>query len=102
MTTVLELNEIKRLIDTPQLLREIESGFVLYSEDQVVVPPVGFLHFDQHVASRNDYTRRKSLNADDLIELPKQYASIFCRDRPIILDRALEQSKIPAIVVRVT
>ena len=47
MTTVLELDEIKRLIDVPQLIQEIETGFVLYSEDRVVVPPVGFLNFDQ-------------------------------------------------------
>ena len=47
MTTVLKLDEIKRLIDVPQLIREIETGFVLYSENRVVVPPVGFLHFDQ-------------------------------------------------------
>jgi ornithine cyclodeaminase len=47
MTTVLKLDEIKRLVDVPQLIREIEAGFVLYSDDQVVVPPVGFLHFDQ-------------------------------------------------------
>ena len=47
MTTVLELDEIKRLIDVPQLIQEIETGFVLYSENRVVVPPVGFLHFDQ-------------------------------------------------------
>ena len=47
MAIVLKLDEIKRLIDTQQLLREIETGFVLYSEDQVVVPPVGFLHFDK-------------------------------------------------------
>ena len=47
MTTVIKLDEIKRLIDSPQLIREIETGFVLYSEGQVVVPPVGFLHFDQ-------------------------------------------------------
>ncbi len=47
MTTVLKLEEIKRLIDVPQLIREIENGFVLYSENRVVVPPVGFLHFDQ-------------------------------------------------------
>ncbi|MCZ6778361.1 MAG: ornithine cyclodeaminase family protein, partial [Acidobacteria bacterium] len=46
-TTVLKLDEIKRLIDTPQLIQEIETGFVLYSEGQVVVPPVGFLHFDK-------------------------------------------------------
>ena len=46
MTTVLELDEIKRLLDTPQLIQEIETGFVLYSEGKVNVPPVGFLHFD--------------------------------------------------------
>jgi ornithine cyclodeaminase/alanine dehydrogenase-like protein (mu-crystallin family) len=46
MTTVLRLEEIKCLIDIPQLIEEIESGFVLYSEGKVKVPPVGFLHFD--------------------------------------------------------
>ncbi len=46
LTTLLKLDEIKRLIDVPQLIREIEAGFVLYSEGQVKVPPVGFLHFD--------------------------------------------------------
>ncbi len=44
--TVLELDEIKPLIDTPRLIQEIETGFVLYSEGKVNVPPVGFLHFD--------------------------------------------------------
>ena len=47
MTTVLKLDDIKRLIDIPQLIREIEAGFVLYSEGRVTVPPVGFLHFDE-------------------------------------------------------
>ncbi len=47
MTQVLKLDEIKRLIDIPKLIQEIETGFVLYSEGKVVVPPVGFLHFDQ-------------------------------------------------------
>ncbi len=46
MTTVLKLDEIKRLIDTPRLIQEIETGFALYSEGKVNVPPVGFLHFD--------------------------------------------------------
>ena len=46
MTTVLELDQIKRLIDIGQLIQEIEAGFVLYSEGRVNVPPVGFLHFD--------------------------------------------------------
>jgi len=47
MPKVLKLDEIKRLIDIPQLIEAIEAGFVLYSDDKVVVPPVGFLHFDQ-------------------------------------------------------
>ena len=47
VTTVLELDEIKRLVDIPQVIREIETGFVLYSEGQVEVPPVGFLHFEK-------------------------------------------------------
>lgn len=47
MTAILKLDEIKRLIEPSRLLREIEAGFVLYSEGRVVVPPVGFLHFDQ-------------------------------------------------------
>jgi ornithine cyclodeaminase len=47
MTSVLKLDEIKRLVDVPQLIEEIAAGFVLYSEGKVNVPPVGFLHFDQ-------------------------------------------------------
>lgn len=43
---VLNLDEIKCLVDIPLLIREIELGFVLYSEGQANVPPVGFLHFD--------------------------------------------------------
>jgi ornithine cyclodeaminase len=47
VTAVLELDEIKQLIDVPRLIREIEAGFVLYSEGKAIVPPVGFLHFDE-------------------------------------------------------
>ena len=47
VTTVLELDEIKRLVDIPQVIRDMETGFVLYSEGQVEVPPVGFLHFEE-------------------------------------------------------
>jgi ornithine cyclodeaminase len=47
MPKVLELDEIKRLIDVPKMIQAIEDGFVLYSEDKVVVPPVGFMHFDE-------------------------------------------------------
>ena len=46
MTTVVRLDEIRELVDIPKLIEDIETGFVLYSEGQVQVPPVGFLHFD--------------------------------------------------------
>ena len=47
MIKVLKLDEIKQLIDIPKLIQAIEDGFVLYSEDKVVVPPVGFLNFKE-------------------------------------------------------
>ena len=45
MTKVLELDEIKGRINVPELIAAVEEGFVLYSDDKVVVPPVGFLNF---------------------------------------------------------
>lgn len=47
MKTVLNLAEIKKLVNIPLLLQDIETGFRLYSEGRTEVPPVGFLHFDQ-------------------------------------------------------
>jgi len=47
MPKVLALDEIKNLVNIPKLIQAIESGFVLFSENKVVVPPVGFLHFDE-------------------------------------------------------
>ena len=47
MPKVVELDEIKSLVDVPKLIKAIEEGFVLYSEGKVVVPPVGFLNFEQ-------------------------------------------------------
>ena len=47
MLKVLGLDEIKRQIDIPKMIQAIEDGFVLYSEDKVVVPPVGFLNFKE-------------------------------------------------------
>lgn len=44
---ILTLDEIKQCIDEPQLISAIEAGFVSYSEGHVVVPPVGFLNFDE-------------------------------------------------------
>jgi ornithine cyclodeaminase len=47
MLKVLTLGEIKSQIDVPKMIQAIEDGFVLYSEDKVVVPPVGFLNFKE-------------------------------------------------------
>jgi hypothetical protein len=41
MPKVLKLDEIKQFIDVPKLIQAIEDGFVRYSENKVVVPPVG-------------------------------------------------------------
>jgi ornithine cyclodeaminase len=46
MPAVMQLDQIKELVDIPQLIEDIEAGFVLYSQGRVQVPPVGFLHFD--------------------------------------------------------
>ena len=46
MATVLTLKDIEPLVDVASLIDAIETGFVKYSEGQVVVPPVGFLNFE--------------------------------------------------------
>ena len=46
MTRVLELDAIKSKIKVPDLIQAVEDGFVLYSDGKVVVPPVGFLNFE--------------------------------------------------------
>lgn len=46
MPNVLRLDQIRSLVDIPQLIEDIEAGFVLYARGRVQVPPVGFLHFD--------------------------------------------------------
>ena len=43
---ILSLNQLKKLIDISQLITDLEEGYVLYSEGQVEVPPVGFLNFE--------------------------------------------------------
>ena len=52
VTIILEIDEIKRLINIPRLIREIETGFVLYCEGHVNVPPVGFMHFENPRVAR--------------------------------------------------
>jgi len=46
-TKVLTLDKIKSLVDIPELIHEIENGFVQYSKGVAIVPPVGFLSFDE-------------------------------------------------------
>jgi len=43
---ILHLEAIQSLLDADRLIDEVETGFALYSEGRVDVPPVGFLHFD--------------------------------------------------------
>lgn len=47
MTRIIELDKIKTLIKDADLSQLIEEGFVAYSHNQVVVPPVGELSFKE-------------------------------------------------------
>jgi ornithine cyclodeaminase len=42
---ILDLEQLKKLIDVDQLITDLEEGYALYSEGKVEVPPVGFLNF---------------------------------------------------------
>ena len=44
---VYKLDEIKRVLDPLKLIKSQKDGFVAYSQGRVVVPPVGYLHFDE-------------------------------------------------------
>ncbi|MBN9377664.1 MAG: hypothetical protein BGO14_11255 [Chlamydiales bacterium 38-26] len=49
-------SQIENCIDVPLILKELEKGLILYSEKQVEIAPVGFMHFknplgDVHVKS---------------------------------------------------
>ena len=43
---IYSLKEIKKVLTKINLVQEIEDGFAAYSKGEVVVPPVGELHFD--------------------------------------------------------
>jgi len=43
---IYSLEEIKNVLTKINLVQEIEDGFVAYSKGEVVVPPVGELHFE--------------------------------------------------------
>jgi len=42
---ILNLDQLKQLIDIEQLIEDLEQGYLLYSQGRVEVPPVGFLNF---------------------------------------------------------
>lgn len=46
MTRVFRLEEIRAAIDPAAVVDAVEEGFAMYSRREVVVPPVGLLHFD--------------------------------------------------------
>lgn len=47
MSKIISLADIRRVLPTLDLLSAIEAGFVAYSENRCVVPPVGELLFEQ-------------------------------------------------------
>jgi ornithine cyclodeaminase len=46
MSTVVELEQIKEILKSVDVIQAIEEGFVAYSEGKVVVPPVGEMIFE--------------------------------------------------------
>lgn len=44
---IISRKEIEQALDIPSILACIEEGFVLYSQQQATIPPVGTLHFSQ-------------------------------------------------------
>lgn len=46
MTKFYTLDQIKTALDFPEIIAIIAEGFVLYSENKTVVPPVGYLRFE--------------------------------------------------------
>lgn len=43
---ILSRKQIEEVLSIPKVLRAIEQGFISYSRGEVVIPPVGSLHFD--------------------------------------------------------
>ena len=43
---IFSLDEIKSVLNKINLVQEIEDGFIAYSNGDVIVPPVGELHFE--------------------------------------------------------
>ena len=46
MTKIVSLAQIKKSLNFSDLITDLEHGYKMYSDGNVEVPPVGFLHFD--------------------------------------------------------
>ena len=46
MTHIIQLNDIKALLSSVDVISDMADGFIAYSKGETVVPPVGELHFD--------------------------------------------------------
>ncbi|KKM00084.1 hypothetical protein LCGC14_1807940, partial [marine sediment metagenome] len=46
MTHIFNLDQIKKVLPTLDIVKDLEEGFIAYSRGQVVVPPVGELSFE--------------------------------------------------------
>ena len=46
MTHIFNLDQIKKVLPTLDIVKDLEEGFIAYSQGQVVVPPVGELSFE--------------------------------------------------------
>lgn len=60
---IYKLDEIKKTIDPRALIKNQEEGFVAYSEGRVVVPPVGYLYFEE--ASGDCHIKYGHIKADE-------------------------------------
>jgi ornithine cyclodeaminase/alanine dehydrogenase-like protein (mu-crystallin family) len=60
---IYNLDEIKKTIEPLALIKSQEAGFVAYSEGRVVVPPVGYLHFEE--ASGDCHIKYGYIKGDD-------------------------------------
>jgi len=60
---IYNLDDIKKTIEPRALIKSQEEGFVAYSEGRVVVPPVGYLHFEE--ASGDCHIKYGYIKADD-------------------------------------
>lgn len=60
---IYHLGEIRKKVEARALIKIQEEGFVAYSEGRVVVPPVGYLHFEE--ASGDCHIKYGFIKGDD-------------------------------------